>query len=238
MRDVTRCTRLLRDRRNTPCSARLFDSVAPEVNTIRSLGAPTRAATAARAASTSSRARRPAGKFRQPLEQLHVIRKGAARLEREGQTLQLLEEGELFGYTSLLSGAAPLDVVGRAAGVVDGQVDQEPVLAVVLVDLLDRSERRFRRVEPQLARLSGRTMAADAPRLERGRYECLEDGGGTWVHRATRRARSSGHQEWHPGHVLGQVRLAVRERLENRPAARVRQRLEDLVLGRVPVAHG
>ncbi len=48
-----------------------------------------------------------------PLEHLHVIRKGAARLEREGQTLQLLEEGELFGYTSLLSGAAPLDVVAH-----------------------------------------------------------------------------------------------------------------------------
>jgi CBS domain-containing protein len=49
----------------------------------------------------------------QPLEHLHVIRKGAVRIEREGQTLQLLEEGELFGYTSLLSGASPLDVVAH-----------------------------------------------------------------------------------------------------------------------------
>jgi CBS domain-containing protein len=49
----------------------------------------------------------------QPLEHLHVIRKGAVRLERDGQTLQLLEEGELFGYTSLLSGAATLDVVAH-----------------------------------------------------------------------------------------------------------------------------
>jgi CBS domain-containing protein len=49
----------------------------------------------------------------QPLEHLHVIRKGAVRIERDGQTLQLLEEGELFGYTSLLSGAATLDVVAH-----------------------------------------------------------------------------------------------------------------------------
>jgi CBS domain-containing protein len=45
-----------------------------------------------------------------PLEHLHVIRKGAVRLERDGQTLQLLEEGETFGYTSLLSRKATLDV--------------------------------------------------------------------------------------------------------------------------------
>jgi CBS domain-containing protein len=48
-----------------------------------------------------------------PLEHLHVIRKGAVRIERDGQTLQLLEEGELFGYTSLLSGEATLDVVAH-----------------------------------------------------------------------------------------------------------------------------
>lgn len=49
----------------------------------------------------------------EPLEHLHVIRKGSVRIERDGQTLQLLEEGELFGYTSLLSGAAALDVVAH-----------------------------------------------------------------------------------------------------------------------------
>lgn len=47
----------------------------------------------------------------EPLRHLFVIRKGAVRLEREGKTLQLLEEGELFGYTSLLSGEATLDVL-------------------------------------------------------------------------------------------------------------------------------
>lgn len=46
-----------------------------------------------------------------PLEHLYVIRKGAVRLEREGQTMQLLEEGEMFGYTSLITNKATLDVV-------------------------------------------------------------------------------------------------------------------------------
>jgi CBS domain-containing protein len=46
-----------------------------------------------------------------PLRHLFVIRKGVVRLERDGQTLQVLEEGEAFGYTSLLSGVATLDVV-------------------------------------------------------------------------------------------------------------------------------
>ena len=46
----------------------------------------------------------------QPLQHLYVIRKGAVRLERAGQTLSVLEEGEIFGYTSLLTGKATLDV--------------------------------------------------------------------------------------------------------------------------------
>jgi CBS domain-containing protein len=45
-----------------------------------------------------------------PLEHLYVIRKGSVRIERDGQTLQLLEEGEVFGYTSLITGTATLDV--------------------------------------------------------------------------------------------------------------------------------
>src|SRR5512134_522400 len=45
-----------------------------------------------------------------PMEHLYVIRKGAVRLERNGQTLQVLEEGETFGYTSLITGRATLDV--------------------------------------------------------------------------------------------------------------------------------
>jgi len=47
----------------------------------------------------------------EPLQHLWVVRKGAVRLERNGQTLQVLEEGETFGYTSLITGKATLDVV-------------------------------------------------------------------------------------------------------------------------------
>lgn len=45
---------------------------------------------------------------------LFVIRKGAVRLERDRHLVQMLEEGDLFGYPSLLSGAAPaVDVVAE-----------------------------------------------------------------------------------------------------------------------------
>jgi CBS domain-containing protein len=46
-----------------------------------------------------------------PARHLHVIRSGSVRVERGGQTIQVLEEGEIFGYTSLISGRATLDVV-------------------------------------------------------------------------------------------------------------------------------
>jgi CBS domain-containing protein len=49
----------------------------------------------------------------QPLDHLYVIRKGAVRLERGGRTIQVLEEGEIFGYTSLITHAATLDVVAE-----------------------------------------------------------------------------------------------------------------------------
>jgi len=45
------------------------------------------------------------------LHHLYVIRKGSVRLERDGRTLQVLEDGEVFGYTSLLRHEATLDVV-------------------------------------------------------------------------------------------------------------------------------
>ncbi len=44
-----------------------------------------------------------------PLRHLYVIRKGAVRLEGGAQLLQVLEEGEIFGYTSLLTKQATLD---------------------------------------------------------------------------------------------------------------------------------
>jgi len=46
-----------------------------------------------------------------PLERLHVIRRGSVRLERDGQAVQVLEEGETFGYTSLITRQASFDVV-------------------------------------------------------------------------------------------------------------------------------
>ncbi|HET7754620.1 MAG TPA: DUF294 nucleotidyltransferase-like domain-containing protein [Anaeromyxobacteraceae bacterium] len=49
----------------------------------------------------------------QPLEHLYVIRKGAVRLERDGQELQELEDGEIFGYTSLITGEATFDVTAE-----------------------------------------------------------------------------------------------------------------------------
>jgi CBS domain-containing protein len=45
-----------------------------------------------------------------PFHFLYVIRRGSVRLERDGQTIQLLEEGEMFGYTSLITGEATMDV--------------------------------------------------------------------------------------------------------------------------------
>ncbi len=47
----------------------------------------------------------------EPMQHLYVIRSGSVRLERNGQTLQILEEGETFGYTSLLTGKASFDVL-------------------------------------------------------------------------------------------------------------------------------
>jgi CBS domain-containing protein len=46
-----------------------------------------------------------------PLDRLFVIRKGSVRLERDGQPVQVLEDGETFGYTSLITRQATLDVV-------------------------------------------------------------------------------------------------------------------------------
>src|SRR5512138_493662 len=48
-----------------------------------------------------------------PLQHLYVIRKGAVRIDRHGRNLQVLEEGEIFGYTSLLAHEATLDVVAE-----------------------------------------------------------------------------------------------------------------------------
>ena len=46
----------------------------------------------------------------EPLVHLWIVRAGAVRLERGGETLEVVEEGELFGYTSLFTGRAAIDV--------------------------------------------------------------------------------------------------------------------------------
>jgi CBS domain-containing protein len=46
----------------------------------------------------------------EPLRHLYVIRKGVVRIDRHGRNLQILEEGEIFGYTSLITREATLDV--------------------------------------------------------------------------------------------------------------------------------
>jgi CBS domain-containing protein len=43
-----------------------------------------------------------------PSDALYVVRKGRVRLEREGETLEVLEAGECFGFPSLLGGRPPL----------------------------------------------------------------------------------------------------------------------------------
>src|SRR5271169_5134758 len=44
----------------------------------------------------------------EPSRYLFVIRKGTVRLERDGQLLQVLEEGECFGFPSLIGQTNPL----------------------------------------------------------------------------------------------------------------------------------
>ncbi len=46
----------------------------------------------------------------EPSKALWIIRKGVVRLERQGQTATTLEEGDVFGYPSILSGKAAFDV--------------------------------------------------------------------------------------------------------------------------------
>lgn len=47
-------------------------------------------------------------------QHLYMIRKGTARLERDGQTMMYLEEGEVFGYPSLISQGTPaFDVIAE-----------------------------------------------------------------------------------------------------------------------------
>ena len=46
-----------------------------------------------------------------PSEHLYVVRKGLVRFERDGETVLVLEPGDLFGFTSLMAGTTPFNVV-------------------------------------------------------------------------------------------------------------------------------
>jgi CBS domain-containing protein len=45
-----------------------------------------------------------------PSEHLYVVRKGLVRLERDGETVLVLEPGDLFGFTSVMAGTTPFNV--------------------------------------------------------------------------------------------------------------------------------
>ncbi|HET8539566.1 MAG TPA: putative nucleotidyltransferase substrate binding domain-containing protein [Anaeromyxobacter sp.] len=85
-----------------------------------------------------------------PLEHLSIIRKGAVRLEREGQSIQVLEDGETFGYTSLLTREATLDAV----------VEED----LLSYELPDAEFQRLRSADPAFA---GHFAAGLAERLEK-----------------------------------------------------------------------
>jgi CBS domain-containing protein len=85
-----------------------------------------------------------------PSRFLYVVRKGAVRLERDGRVVQELEEGDAFGFPSLLASAAPhVDVVAAEDSLlymipseVFHQLTQEPGFAeLFLADLNERLQR-------------------------------------------------------------------------------------------------
>jgi len=89
---------------------------------------------------------------------LYVIRRGVVRLEAEQRRLELLEEGECFGFPSLISGSGPtVDVVAeeecllyRIPKVTFDQLMDEPAFAAFFLDGLQQRLRRALRVEPAL----------------------------------------------------------------------------------------
>lgn len=94
---------------------------------------------------------------------LFVVRKGAVRLERDGRVLQVLEEGEPFGFPSLLSGRSPhADVVAeedtvllRLPGSVFRKLMDEPDFAEFFVAGLSERLRRTATATPERPSLSG-----------------------------------------------------------------------------------
>ncbi len=89
---------------------------------------------------------------------LYVVRRGVVRLEAEQRRLELLEEGECFGFPSLISGSGPtVDVVAeeecllyRIPKVTFDQLMDEPAFAAFFLDGLQQRLRRALRAEPAL----------------------------------------------------------------------------------------
>lgn len=111
-----------------------------------------------------------------PSEHLFVIRKGAVRLERDGQLVRALEEGDCFGHPSLIGRASPLaDAVAAEdtllyrlpAAAFNAFMEASPAFAdFFLLDLAARL-RRSVEIEPlglgsDLA-IPARQLAARAP---------------------------------------------------------------------------
>jgi len=130
-----------------------------------------------------------------PLDHLHVVVKGAVRMERRGEPLQLVEEGETFGFLSLLAGTATLDVM----------VEEDLVACRIPAEVFRRllGDARFAchfaagtadRLRASLAAASAPAVRADLSatvgRLVREPPEWVE--AGTPVHAAAARMRELG----------------------------------------------
>jgi CBS domain-containing protein len=95
-----------------------------------------------------------------PSQYLYLIQKGAVRLEREGQVVQVLEEADFFGYMSLLRAGPPLlDVLAeedvqalRLPATTFRQLLAQPAFAAFFQR---RSERLYRTLGTKAAPLEG-----------------------------------------------------------------------------------
>ena len=85
-----------------------------------------------------------------PSRMLYVIRKGTVRLERDGAVIQVLEEGECFGFPSLIGRTAPhVDVVAAedtllyqiSGELFDRLMEHREFAELFLVDLSERLRR-------------------------------------------------------------------------------------------------
>ena len=108
-----------------------------------------------------------------PSRFMYLIRKGAVRLERDGQVAIVLEEGDLFGFPSLTTGEPPaFDVItaedtlayrlsrGACADLLEGSAWTD--------FLLQGLKQRLRRTATQQAQAPGGTMAEPVGELVQG----------------------------------------------------------------------